>query len=349
MRTLPDRTVPYEYTPFQGDELPWANTLFGSFLPDLRGRRTAVELLRDAGLDWDVTCCNIYARLSDGSFLGIKNKYACVNEATKFVLAISGRPQWHTTPSKLLSYLDPLVREGKAEYTTAVYLSGDDVMCVFARMAETMVINGEIIDFYAVLMNGYKEDFGYVARCIPVMRSINTAFVLPESKRPRKFMNAFHLGLHDVAHRPDRCLRMYLAFQEKRRALLEDTYAQLSSVEVTPDYAFDFVDRVTSKATRREELDYSYVRLRFARFFESVFAYGRGTPLTAWRLYVLHSQFIENFWYGYPRDEPVRRISSMFWQMMYMFKACGYKILMRDNAATKRRRNGEGAVCDSGA
>lgn len=171
---------------FSGRTAPW-----GSLGTNVGQAHSAEEVLREAGLDWDVAQESIYTeagdiipgfkaniRASDRKALGIvTDKYQIVQNRDAF------------------AFMDALLGEGVTYETAGAAQEGRKVW-ILAKMPERYIIAGDEVSPYFIIMNSHDGSCSIKAAMTPIRVACQNALNLALRRAKRTWMTRHTANIH---------------------------------------------------------------------------------------------------------------------------------------------------------
>jgi phage/plasmid-like protein (TIGR03299 family) len=181
---------------FASSEKEWHS---GETNHHIHGREmTAEEIIRLAGLDYDVQKMPIVAKVPSGRFsmdVPVDGNFATVRTDTNQVLGIVGKKYQILQNKDAFKFFDSIVGEGEAMYHTAGALGNGEKIFITAKLPQKLVITpDDVTDQYLFLCNSHDGSGSLSAYFTPIRVVCNNTLRLSMKS------NSYRINLRHTAN-----------------------------------------------------------------------------------------------------------------------------------------------------
>lgn len=135
--------------------------------------KTAAEVMTKAHLNWEVGKCEVYAKMSinnsfDTNYMMVPNAYATYRKDNGQPLGVVKERYTPVQNIDAFNFFDNAIGKDKAIWYTAGSLGAGQRVFVAAKLPDTILIDGDPVDNYLVIMNSHDGSTGLKIMLTPV-------------------------------------------------------------------------------------------------------------------------------------------------------------------------------------
>lgn len=130
--------------------------------------KTAAEVMKKAHLDWEVSKCEVYGKMPDNTFSAVPNAFATYRTDINHPLGIVKGRYTPVQNIQAFDFFDNAIGKDKAIWYTAGSLGAGQRVFVAAKLPDTILIDGDPVDNYLVIMNSHDGSTGIKIMLTPV-------------------------------------------------------------------------------------------------------------------------------------------------------------------------------------